>query len=83
MKRMTAACARIPVRPTLVGIAPNTSTHERMMGMAREIRIDYVAGGLLTADNSAAIWQVMSEQLERAGAPPSSVWAVMEPRLVA
>lgn len=83
MKRMTAACARIPVRPTLVGIAPNTSTHERMMGMAREIRIDYVAGGLLTADNSAAIWQVMSEQLERAGPPPSSVWAVMEPRLVA
>lgn len=83
MKRMIAACARIPVRPTLVGIAPAVSTHERMMQMARTIRIDYVAGGLLRADDSPAIWRVMSEQLARMGPPPSSTWAVIEPRLVA
>ena len=83
MKRMLTACARIPVRPTLVGIAPAVSTHERMMRMASTIRIDYVAGGLLRADDSAAIWRVMSEQLQRAGPPPSSAWAVIEPRLAA
>lgn len=83
MKRMLAACARLPARPTLIGIAPATATHEAMMQMASTIRLDYVAGGLLTPDDCKGIWRVMVDQLERAGPPPSSVWAAMEPRLVA
>ncbi|WP_431096838.1 BLUF domain-containing protein [Polaromonas aquatica] len=81
MDRMVAACDGLPAKPALVGVARDADTHSRMQDMAQAARLEYVVGGVATPDNCSAIWQTMRDQLDRAGAPPSSVWDV--PRMAA
>lgn len=81
MARMIAACDGLPAKPVLVGVARDTATHQRMQDMAQAAQLEYVVGGVATPDNCNAIWQTMRDQLDRAGAPSSSVWDV--PRMAA
>jgi hypothetical protein len=81
MTRMVAACEALPVTPTLLGMAPDAATHQRMQAVARQARLSYVAASTARPDDCAAIWQAVQDQLERAGEPPSSVWDV--PRMAA
>jgi hypothetical protein len=81
MARMVAACEGLPVTPTLLGIAPDAETQQRMQGMARQARLAYTPAGIAGPDDCAAIWQAVQEQLQRAGEPPSSIWDV--PRMAA
>jgi hypothetical protein len=81
MGRMAAACEGLPVTPALLGIAPNTETHERMRAAAQAAHLAYLAAGIARPDDVNAIWQTVQAQLQRAGEPPSSVWDV--PRMAA
>jgi len=81
MARMVAACEGLPVTPTLLGIAPDAATHQRMQAAAQAARIDYLAAGTARPDDCEAIWQAVQAQLQRAGEPPSSAWDV--PRMAA
>ncbi len=81
MVRMVAACEGLPVTPCLLGVAPDSMTHQRMKHMAQAAGLDYVIGDTTSADNSHAVWQVVREQLQQAGPPPNSAWDV--PRLAA
>jgi len=81
MGRMAAACEGLPVTPTLLGIAPDAETHQRMQAMTAEAKLAYVAASIARPDDCTAIWRAVREQLQRAGEPPSSVWDV--PRMVA
>lgn len=81
MARMVAACEGLPVTPTLLGIAPDTATHQRMQAMAREVHLAYVAASTAKPDDCHAISLAVRDQLQRAGEPPSSMWGV--PRMAA
>ncbi|SFU33431.1 Sensors of blue-light using FAD [Polaromonas sp. YR568] len=81
MARMAAACEGLPVTPTLLGIAPDDATHQRMQDMAHGAHLAYIAANTARPDDYHAIWLAVHEQLQRAGEPPSSVWEM--PRLVA
>ncbi len=81
MARMIAACEGLPVTPCLLGVAPDSMTHQRMKHLAQSAGLDYVIGDITSPDNSHAVWQVVREQLQQAGPPPNSAWDV--PRLVA
>jgi hypothetical protein len=81
MARMVAACEGLPVTPTLLGIAPDAATHQRMQAMAGEAHLAYVAASTARPDDCAAIWMAVHHHLRLAGEPPSSVWDV--PRMVA
>jgi len=83
MDRIRDAFARLPFTPTLLGVAPDTDTHERMAAMAQAAGLSYVNLGVMSPSESPAVWHVLRMHLDDAGAPPSSVWAVPEPRLAA
>ncbi len=81
MDRIRDAFASLPFTPTLLGVAPDTTTHDRMQGMAQAAGLRYESLGVMSSAESPAVWQVLRMHLEQAGAPPSSVWAVPEPFL--
>lgn len=81
MTRMLAACQGLPATPCLLGVAPDSITHQRIRHMAQTAGLDYVIGDITTPDNCAGIWEVVREQLQQAGPPPNSAWDV--PRLAA
>lgn len=81
MARMVAACEGLPATPTLLGIAPDAATHQRMQATAKAAHIDYLAASTARPDDCEAIWQAVHGQLQRAGEPPSSAWDV--PRMAA
>lgn len=76
MARMIAACEGLPATPTLVGIAPDAQTQQRMQDMARRALLVYAAAGIARPDDCPAIWQIVRDQLQRAGEPPRAVWDV-------
>ena len=80
MDRVRDAFTGLPFMPTLLCIAPDTDTHERMGGMAQAAGIRYLNMGVMSPSDCASIWHVVSEHLRHVGPPPSSVWAVPEPR---
>jgi hypothetical protein len=81
MDRIRDAFASLPFTPTLLGVAPDTATHERMAPMAQAAGLRYESLGVMSPAESPAVWQVLRTHLEQAGTPPSSVWAVPEPFL--
>lgn len=83
MDRVRDAFAGLPFMPTLLGIAPDTATHERMGAMAQAAGIGYLNMGVMSPADCASIWHVVGEHLRQFGPPPSSVWAVPEPRFAA
>lgn len=76
MMRMVEACKGLPATPRLLGVAPDVATHQRMMEMAADAGLDYVVAGVALPDDFKAIWRTVSKQIEEAGEPPSSVWAM-------
>ncbi|MGE0333450.1 MAG: BLUF domain-containing protein [Ramlibacter sp.] len=81
MDRIRDAFATLPFTPTLLGVAPDEATHDRMAAMAQAADLRYESLGVMSPAESPAVWQVLRLHLARAGAPPSSVWAVPEPFL--
>lgn len=81
MDRIRDAFANLPFTPTLLGVAPDTETHERMGAMAQAAGLSYVSLGVMSPAECPAVWHVLRMHLDHAGAPPSSVWAVPEPFL--
>lgn len=83
MDRVRDAMAGLPFTPMLLGVAPDTATHERMAPMARAAGLHYMNLGVMSPAECPAVWHVLRMHLSQAGTPPSSVWAVPEPRLAA
>ena len=81
MDRIRDAFASLPFTPTLLGVAPDTATHDRMAPMARAAGLRYESLGVMSPAECPAIWHVLRMHLAQAGSPPSSVWAVPEPFL--
>jgi hypothetical protein len=76
MDRVRLACNGLPQRPELVGAAPDVDTHARMAQAAQSDGLRYFNAGLMSAQDSGAVWHSMNEVLQRFGPPPNSVWAV-------
>lgn len=82
MDRVRLACNNLPQRPELVGTAPDVTTHARMAQSAQSDGLCYHNGGLMSPQDSGAVWHTMSELLKRFGPPPNSAWAVEGEALV-
>lgn len=79
MDRVRLACANLPQRPELVGIAPDPATQHRMHQAAHDDGLRYYNAGIMSPQDCGAIWHAVSELLQRFGPPPNSAWAVDDP----
>jgi hypothetical protein len=76
MDRVRLACHHLPQPPELVGVAPDVASQQRMAHAAHADGLSYHNAGLMAPQDSAAVWHVMEDLLQRFGPPPSSAWAV-------
>ena len=76
MNRVRLACRSLPQCPELIGVAPDVDTQQRMAQWAEADGLRYYNAGLMSPQDSAAVWHSMEEVLRHAGPPPSSAWAV-------
>ena len=82
MQRVLAACEGLAGSPLLVGTAPDADTHAAMMGMAEAAGLSYLPACTAPRHNYTAIWAVVSDLVQRTGAPPNSAWELSKVPLV-
>lgn len=81
MDRVRLVCNDLPRRPTLLGVAPDEATLWRMTEAAGLEDLPFIAAGVIDPGDTARVWRVVEEQLDRDGPPQQSEWALAQTSL--
>lgn len=79
IERVRNACLHLPAMPDLLGVAPETTVHERMEAFARATGLRYRPLGVVATDQHDDIWHLVRDRLKEVGPPPGSQWDLTHP----
>lgn len=77
LERVREAFHGLPAVPEVLAMVPDATAYAPIRQSAIDFGLACLPGGVLSSDNSAAIWDVVRERLARQGPPHTSDWAVI------